>query len=308
MRFAPSLLRSFGTTLQVAAARAPRVELQLEPAGRSAQPQRGDAMEFTVRVRSAPNAAAAGRAAGRATAPGVLICGTRQDDALLHWQRLAVSPAEGWCAAARFTAVVPPAGPMQVVAGVIFEGVCGRDVTKHWSWTPPDAARGSGGGAARRATLPLAPGAAAGAAGAGPSGARAGDKRAAPPPPAAKAAAAAGAAGAAPEPRAPKRPNTIAHAFSFVAGKAAALGGSCREILAKAAPAPPFAAAAADAAEGSDSDSPQPEGLLPRARAAPDGGAATPQPRAEAAAASPSSDSTAAVAAAAYGDLFAGLF
>jgi hypothetical protein len=328
----------FGAALQAACARTPRIEMTLDPVGGSAVPKRGDTMEFIVRLRSAPAAAAAAAAAAGApapssssrrgsrgnTTPGVLICGTRQDDALLHWQRMAVCPAEGWTASARFTAIVPQEGPMQVVAGVVFESVCGRDVTKHWSWTPPGGASSAGG--AGRAPLPLAP--------AQPGGA-AGGKRAA------------GTAAAEEQPGAGKRP-TIRSSFEFVAAKNSALPPS-RDILAAAsaaggggggasaapaarsrkAPRPPIFAVSQSDEEDEEDDTPLPAVLPPPrskpaaripsppaqppppqqqqqqaapapAPAAPTGffradGAVTPQLASDAAAASPSrSDTTAA--------------
>jgi ATP-dependent DNA helicase HFM1/MER3 len=137
----------FGDTLKAAAARAPRVELAVTPVGGAVVPQAGDAVEFVVRVRAT---AAAGKRSG---VPALLLCGTRQDDALLHWQRISIAAADdGWSMTARFAVTVPADGPMQVVAGIIFDDVVGRDVTAHWSWTPIGYVAP---GSARRGPLPL---------------------------------------------------------------------------------------------------------------------------------------------------------
>ena len=215
----------FGDTLKAAAARTPRVELSVAPAGGAVVPQAGDAVEFVVRMRAAP----AATPGSRGGAAALLLCGTRQDDALLHWQRLAVAAsADGWSLTVRFAVTVPAEGPMQVVAGLIFDDVCGRDVTARWNWAPIGYT--APGAQPRRAPLPLTKKAAA--------------KRAAPD---------------AGDAEAPPPQSRMQGALSFVAAKAAALG-PAHELLAAA---PPRAKRVARAPLLPDSESDSDEVLPP---------------------------------------------
>lgn len=127
----------FGNTLKAAAARTPRVSVQIEPAISNVVIRPGADIEFKVHLRSNPlatgeNAPAGSGAASHAT----LLVGSRHDDTLLHWQRASVQRGEHLLTI-RVNATVPPSGPLQLVAGLIFDTVVGRDATHVWEWKAP---------------------------------------------------------------------------------------------------------------------------------------------------------------------------
>jgi len=201
----------FGSTLKSLVARAPRIELLLEPLGGCEAAARGGALEFRLRLRTkAPSVGASLPSGSGVTTPAVLLCGSKQDDRLALTQRLSVSAAEGWELSVRFAVPFPMQGALQVVAGVIFDNYCGRDATQCWTWKPPHAPA---------ASAPPAPSTSAAAA------------KEQPPPVKRAAPAAAQASG-------PKR-SAISHAFAAVASKGSTMGVTPASILAQTAPAWP---------------------------------------------------------------------
>ena len=132
----------FGNTLKAAVARTPRVVVDIEPVTPVEQLRPGCTAEFKVHVRIKPPSAgqaAAPSGGAKAAAQGTLLCGTRHDDVLIHWQRASVQPGPEFQFTIRVQAPVPPAGPFQLVAGLIFDGIQGRDTTLVWEWKPKTA-------------------------------------------------------------------------------------------------------------------------------------------------------------------------
>jgi len=130
----------FGANLVLAAARTPRLRLVLDATADGAM-RPGATLTFTLRLSADPTPEAAAALSGARDASSMaatLVAGSRQDDTVLLTRRLSVSPAQ-WALQLHFSATVPTSGPLQVVAGVIFDGCAGRDATTLWKWLPPPA-------------------------------------------------------------------------------------------------------------------------------------------------------------------------
>jgi ATP-dependent DNA helicase HFM1/MER3 len=197
----------FGNTLKAAVARTPRVAVDIEPVTPVEQLRPGVVADFKVHVRIKPPVAGQATAptGAKAASPGTLLCGTRHNDALIHWQRASVQPGPEFQFTIRVQGTVPPSGPFQLVAGLIFDAIQGRDATTVWEWKPKTQQPA--------AAAAQAPQAAVGA----------------------KRPAAASPAGKAAKPRAAPGPNTAA-TMTAVAQRGAALGPTPVAILQQTAP------------------------------------------------------------------------
>jgi len=133
----------FGANIKAQLARHPRVsvELVMEPGGAS-EPF----IHFSVTVTTQPAVEGASHPpTPHAMSAATLLCGTRGDDTIWHSQRVRLRTEIGSEVCATFSVprehAAPPHPPMQMVAGVVFDNVIGRDATAMYK----SAACGGGG-------------------------------------------------------------------------------------------------------------------------------------------------------------------